>query len=677
MATLDEISARLEGVRGQGKRRTARCPFHDDRNPSLSLREENGKILIKCHAGCTTREVLAAIGFDLKDLFTTSASRGANVKQRAGRVEDRYPYVDEASRLLFEVERKDPKGFSVRRPNGKGWISNLDGVRRVLYRLPQVIEATDVLICEGEKDCKNAFLLGFVATCNPFGAGKWKDDYSVFLRGKSVAIIQDADKAGREHAQAVAVSLRTVVKSLKVIELPNAKDLSDFMAQGGNREDLLRLIEGAPEWNLPRFEGGAVLDACKAYIQRFALLSNSQATVITLWVAHTYAFEAADATPYLHISSAAKRSGKTRLLEVLETIVWNPWLTGRATAAVLQRKIDHERPTLLLDESDSAFSSDPGYAEALRNVLNNGHRRSGKVSCCVGRGGIYESKDFLVFCAKAIAGIGALPDTVTDRSIQIRLKRKTVDEKVERFRRRDTEAEAAILRERLVPWLNSIVAPLRDARPQMPLHLTDRQEEGVEPLVAIADAAGGKWPEAARLALVDLCSEAESRDESIGTRLLADIRRVFGELNSDRISSGDLAKRLAEIETSIWPDFSAGKPLIPVRLARLLRPFDVSPHSIRIGNATPKGYLREDFADAWKRYLPAEEKVTDSEAATQSATAQQPNPDAGSGEFSTRNTNSGVAAQKHENANDNGASCVVALSDRSADLTKGGDEEDL
>lgn len=675
---IQEILDRLGGGHPQGKGYVAHCPVHQDRNPSLSLREENGKVLLKCQAGCATESILAALGMKWSDLFA-GRSPDARPKTSEARVniEAEYNYVDETNTLLYQVLRLKPKGFRQRRPNGKGWIWNLDGIRRVLYRLPEVLSSDSVHICEGERDCNNAFELGLVATCNPGGAGKWMDDYSSFLRGKSIVIIQDADEPGRKHGQMIAASLQGSVESLKVLELPNAKDLSDWLAQGGTSEALLKLIETAPQWESPHFEGGATLDLCMAFIRRFVRLSHSQIRVVTLWVAHTFAFEAADATPYLNINSPAKRSGKTRLLEVIETVASKPWMTGRATTAVLPRKIDQEQPTLLLDESDSAFSGDPGYAQSLRNVLNNGHRRGGKVSCCVGNGTNYVARDFSVFCPKAIAGIGSLPDTVADRSIPIRLKRKIAGEPLERFRLRDVETEATILRDRLAAWSGPIVKMLRNARPQLPVELTDRQQDGAEPLLAIADAAGGEWPEAARLALIELCSEAQSLDESFGVRLLADIRQTFGELGSDRISSADLVKALAEIETSPWSEYSAGKQLTAVKLARLLGPFGVVPHSVRIGDKTPRGYQREDLEDAWQRYLPAPNIFNVSPATSRNATVQQPNTGAGFSENSKRNMIVGVADQECEKPNQNSGCCTVAPPGPSSETTEAEDEDEL
>lgn len=345
--------------------------------------------------------------------------------------------------------------------------------------------------------------------------------------------------------------------------------------------------------------------------------------MLRLFGSSTHIFEAADSTPYLAITSAEKQSGKTRLLEVFQTLAANPWFTGRVTAAVLTRKIDADRPALLLDESDAAFGGEKEYAEALRGVLNTGHRRGGTASCCVGQGANISFKDFSTFCPKAIAGIGKLPDTVADRAVPIRLKRAAQGEKIERFRRRDVEGEAARLKTQIEAWCNGIIPSLHDARPKLPEELTDRQQDGAEPLLAIADAAGGNWPQALRQSLIALCAEAQAADSSIGVQLLADIREIFGARGVDRLASADLAAALSEIETSPWAELFHGKQITPGKIARLLSPYEIKPHSVRIGDRTPKGYQREDFEDAWDRYQRFS-KASSLYPPTESATAATP-----------------------------------------------------
>jgi Protein of unknown function (DUF3631) len=662
-ATLDRVLSLLKGVTRDGKGFRAKCPAHADRNPSLSVRETNGKILMKCFAGCLTKDVCKAMGIKMADLFS------ADLPTR--RIVVKYPYVDEDGKLLYQNVRFDPKDFRLRRPNGKGaWIWNLGDVRRVLYRLQDVQRAKEVLLVEGEKDADTAARFGFTATTSG-AAGSWREEFTDQLRGKRVTIIADADDVGRTHAQNVARSLLGKVDSLKLLELPSAKDLSDWAEHGGGREGLLELIEKTSEWKPEYIDGSAVLDRVSAYIRRFVSLSESQMRVVALWTAHTYLIAAAYATPYMAITSVEKQSGKTRLLEVLETLAANAWLTGRVTAAVLVRKIDAEQPTLLLDESDAAFGGEKEYAEALRGILNTGHRRGGKSSCCERSGANFFCRDFSTFCAKAIAGIGKLPDTVADRSIPIRLRRAAPGERIERFRLRDIEAEAANLREEIETWCRSIGQMLPSARPELPDALTDRQQDGAEPLLAIADAAGGDWPEAARRALVELCTEAQVSDDSIGKQLLADIFNIFQSRGVDRLSSAHLVAALVETETSPWSEWPHGKPLTAMRLAKLLKGHEITPRSIRIGDQTPKGYIREDFRDAFLRYLRIEDTWP------QSATTQQTNTDEGSGGFSSRNREVAVAAATSEISNENSPCGGVAAPGLAEAIGDTGIEEDL
>jgi hypothetical protein len=239
--TPSDLLSRFKGVRRSGDGWIALCPGHEDRNPSLSIHERTGKILLLCHAGCTTEAVCAAAGIVMRDLFLYT--------DNVPRIVAEYNYTDETGKLLYQVVRFEPKDFRQRRPDGNGgWTWNLNGVRRVLYRLPEALAAKSVLVVEGEKDVETASKLGLVATCNAGGAGKWREESSESLRGKRIAIIADADEPGRKHAQQVAASLCGKTESLKVLELPGAKDLSEWVGKGGTRLGLLELIRSTPEW---------------------------------------------------------------------------------------------------------------------------------------------------------------------------------------------------------------------------------------------------------------------------------------------------------------------------------------------------------------------------------------------------------------------------------------------
>ena len=239
----EAILARFQCVRrNRNGCYVARCPAHaDNNNPSLSIREVEGRVLLNCFAGCTVEAICAAARIEKADLFSDGAP--------APRVVATYDYSDEVGALLYQVVRYEPKGFRQRRPDGSGgWTWNLQGIRRVLYRLPEVLAAGEVLVCEGEKDCETARGMGLVATCNSQGAGKWRPEYPDFLEGKRVCIVADADAPGRKHAQGVAASLWGRVESLRVMEVPGAKDLTEWFEHGGRRETFLDLVKNTIEW---------------------------------------------------------------------------------------------------------------------------------------------------------------------------------------------------------------------------------------------------------------------------------------------------------------------------------------------------------------------------------------------------------------------------------------------
>jgi hypothetical protein len=614
----------------------------------------DGKPLLHCHAGCSQEAVIEALRE--RGLWVARAEQ-ATRRRAQGSSQERfvaiYVYHSEDGTQLFEVCRTANKQFPQRRPGAKEW--GIDGVRRVLYRLPDLLAAdTDapLFVCEGEKDADRLASLGLVATTSPGGAGKWDDAYNEPLRGRRVCVLPDNDEPGHQHAQQVAGALHGTAVGVRILALPalpEKGDVSDWLDAGGTTEELLHLAEAVPLWEPPPAEHGAsLLDDVAALLRRYVVMTDDQTVAVTLWAAHTHSISAADATPYLSITSVEKRSGKSRLLESLELLVARPWLTGRVSAAALVRKVNADQPTLLLDESDAAFNGERDYAEALRGILNNGHRRGGVASMCVGQGANMEVKDFSVFCPKAIAGIGKLPDTIADRSIKIELKRRAPNERVQRFRRKNADRDATHLRERLVAWAAQCIDRLRDAQPDLGDALDDRAADGWEPLIAIADLVGGDWPARARAVAVALSSGAGREDASLGVRLLTSIRVVFEERAAERLSSADLVAALVADEEAPWGDLR-GKVLDPRSLSTRLRPFGVRPRNVRLGTAQAKGYERADFEDAWARYLPPSPSPEKPSQASQAS--QTPDSNLASGTAGTDGTaNTGMREETAERA---------------------------
>jgi len=617
--TCEQIARAVLGEpRRAGSELLWNCPNHSDKHPSLSINPKKDVFLCApCNVSGTAWQLASFLARldpgDKKGVTAWLKERGLlngkrPTKEPSGRgpCVAEYIYRDASGQPVARKLRFEPgadgrnKDFAWQRYENGAWIDGLAGLKLPLYRGIEIQNEGAVVVTEGERDADVGARYG-LATATSGGVGSFRQDHADALRGKNVVVVADADDAGREHAQRVAAMLQSKAASVKVCEIPCSKDLAEALEKNVLVTVLLALFEETPEW-VPA-EGSELLDSVMRFTRRFVALTEAQARVAALWTLHTHAMDAADTTAYLSVNSAEKQSGKTRFLEVEELLVAHPWYTGRATAAVLIRKIDSKKPSLLLDESDTAFGGEKEYAETLRGILNTGYKRTGVASCCVGQGANISYKDFATFCAKAIAGIGKLPDTVADRSIPIRLKREPRG-RVERFRKRDAEREAARIKARLAAWCNENIESLRDGRPDIPESLSDRQADCCEPLLAIADLAGGDWPEAARQALVELCGESEADDQSVGVRLLTDIRDIFAERDIDRIGSGEMAEALAGIETSPWPECSNGKPITAHKLARMLGRFGITPGTIRVEGKTAKGYYVRDFEDSFTRYIP-------------------------------------------------------------------------
>ena len=236
----EEILNKLGGVFETSNGWQARCPAHQDKKQSLSIAEDGGNTLLYCQAGCETADVVAAMGLQMRDLYEDESSPRR-------RLVVGYDYKDENGRLLYQTCRFEPKDFRVRRPDGNsGWVYSVDGVRLVPYRLRTVLKYNWLLVTESEKDADTGRdQLRVPTTTNPFGAGKWRNEYSAYFGGKTVILCQHKDDAGRKHMKAVACSLFPVAKEIKIIDLPYGKDLAEFCALGGTRKQLIALTRAA------------------------------------------------------------------------------------------------------------------------------------------------------------------------------------------------------------------------------------------------------------------------------------------------------------------------------------------------------------------------------------------------------------------------------------------------
>jgi hypothetical protein len=358
-------------------------------------------------------------------------------------------------------------------------------------------------------------------------------------------------------------------------------------------------------------DGAAALEDARAFIARFCVLPVEHAyTAVTLWAAHAWALDAFDSTPRVAFLSPEPGSGKTRALEILTLLVPWPMHAVNATPAALFRSVADpaSRRTILFDEIDTIFGPKAKEHEELRGLLNAGHRRSGVAYRCVGEGTRQEVVGFPAYAAVALAGLGQLPDTVLTRSVVIRMRRRAPHEHVEPYRARIHEPEGRKLGQQLGDWASSAAERMAGAWPDMPPGVTDRPADVWEPLLTIADAAGGPWPERARDSCAWLVRDNADRGISLGIRLLADLRDIFG--GNRTMTTEDTLNRLHTLDAAPWADFK-GQPLDARGLSRLLNPYDIAPAKVKVGGRSLQGYRADDLADAWTRYLPPPDDTDD------------------------------------------------------------------
>jgi hypothetical protein len=346
--------------------------------------------------------------------------------------------------------------------------------------------------------------------------------------------------------------------------------------------------------------GADLLDSLVAYYGRYIIYPSEAArNAHALWTAHTYRMDLWDSTPRIAFLSPEPGSGKTRALEVTELLVPNPVHAVDCTSSFLFRKVAEavELPTILFDEIDTVFGPKAKDNEDVRGMLNSGHRKGAKAGRCVVRGKTVETIEMDSYCAVALAGLNDLPDTIASRAITVRMRRRAPGEAVTPFRRREVESKAAKLRERLSAWAADLVV---ETWPDMPEAITDRNADIWEALFVVADAAGGHWPETARVTAVTLVTDSQRDRGTLGVKLLADLRDVFGD--RDHMLTVEILEALNGLVESPWGDLKGG-PLNARGLSQRLSRYGVERHTVRLGDVTGKGYSRSDLLDPWSRYV--------------------------------------------------------------------------
>lgn len=363
-------------------------------------------------------------------------------------------------------------------------------------------------------------------------------------------------------------------------------------------------------------DGAELLDNLTQAFERFVTLPPHASTALALWVLHTYTHDAAFFSPVIAITSPMPGCGKTSVLIVLGSLVHKRQYASNLTSSVLFRLVDRFQPTLLIDEADTFLPDN----DQLRGLLNSGHMKSAAWLIRT-VGDDYDPRKFHTWCPKAIAAIGRLPRTLEDRSIQIRMRRQCASDagyRTERLRQDRVDGWHLSLRQRAARWADDHLDELREADPEVPRLLPDRPADCWRPLLAIADVAGGDWPQRARQAAEAMSGDAFNDDQEPGVELLRDLHALLcpspeasGGLPAlvpvaqGLLATADLVKALTALPDRPWSTWRGDKPITPFALSKLLKPLSVNPTGpFRVGTELVRGYRLEAFEDAFTRYLP-------------------------------------------------------------------------
>jgi hypothetical protein len=477
----------------------------------------------------------------------------------------------------------------------------------------------------------------------------------IALDGRRVIIAFDGDVARKESVQkalhALSAYLATKGARVEYLWLPDTDDktgLDDYLMEH-TVEDLWRLVKPTkPPVTQPKKQedkqqdrqpaagtagtdgtaksedagtagtagtaksedGEVVLDDVAHYLARFVSFPSVHAQIAyALWIAHTWLMEAWESTPRFAFLSPEPGSGKTRALEVAEPLVPRPVHAVNCTPAYLFRKVSDAdgAPTIFYDEIDTVFGPKAKDNEDIRGMLNAGHRKGAVAGRCVVRGKTVETEEIPAYCAVSLAGLQDLPDTIMTRSIVARIRRRKPDEKVEPWRARINGPQGAALGERIARWADSVRQKAGERWPEMPDSIEDRDADVWEPLLAVADLAGGRWPAVARKAAVAMVKASKARTPSLGVQLLGDVRRVFKACNTDKLPTIQLLAELIRLEESPWGVIRKGEPLDSRWLALRLKDYGVESKNHRDEYCVQfKGYAASQFVDSWTRYLPVD-----------------------------------------------------------------------
>jgi Protein of unknown function (DUF3631) len=603
--TLEEIVAKLQGVRGTGGKYTARCPAHDDTNSSLSISQvDGGKILVNCFAGCEFLAIVDAMGLKESDFFPEKEKkpRFRSVPAVKLTIKAYAEYVglpDDFLRNTFKLEEV-PNGIRIPyldengnplRPQirlklkkGKGdnrfiWDTGVVGGPYIYgaWALPRWAETRvkRLLLVEGPSDVQVLWFNKIPAMGAP-GADSFKPDWTrLILPFAEIVLIEETDKGGPVFVKKITDALvsENYQGTVKAVQLPK-KDIRDLWLDDANefRRILDKCIAEQEPINLyptipPTRE---LIFLVRDTIKRFVFIKEERIyLLIAVWVVATFLYESFWYFPYLWINSPGKRSGKTRLLEVLGQLVNEPsGIKINPSVAVLYNRTNRGC-TLFLDEMEKLSKSDHEVYGAMMAVLNGGFQRGATVDRMMkGPDGVMTEVSYNIYGPKILAGIRAITDTVTDRSFIIRMIRKVPNspaEAVERFNLRKLSKEFGDIVFQLKVWAEARRAEIEAVYDGIQIgekFEDDRLVDIIEPLLSIAaytDAESANGDESKRIfnQLIGAVKEVgglrdESQDNEAVVCIIETIGNALGSQSEIFIYSADLTKSLQEKPPTEW-----------------------------------------------------------------------------------------------------------------------------
>lgn len=399
--------------------------------------------------------------------------------------------------------------------------------------------------------------------------------------------VRQTDPARYQRVRTAVKAVKAGVGELDKLTMP--KDDRGTIEVFADVEPWAHPVDGAP----------LLADLC-TIIGQHVIADPPTIRAAALWIVHTYCMDVLTVSPLAHISAPEMRCGKTVLLTAMMRLVYRPLPVSSITPSAIFRSVELWSPTLGIDEAD-AFLKDN---EEARGLINSGlYREGASVIRCVGDD--HTPTKFSTWAPKILCGIGKLAGTIEDRSIPLRMRRKVAGETAANIRRSDPQPWLD-LQGRLTRWTRDHRHRIASARPAPAHGLGDRAQDCWEPLLSIADVAGGEWPGMARAAALALHG-VEEETPSIGVELLRDIEAAFKERQTSRLATAELLNILTHDDEAPWATWNRGNPLRPRQLAQRLSEFGIKPKTTRLSNGDRlKGYVVADFTDAFVRYLSTE-----------------------------------------------------------------------